>query len=243
VRQIVERAFDLSGILEIGPGPGILTSQLAQWDRKLTALELDSRMIPALAESAPYADVRQIDALHANFSALLDELPQPRGIVGNLPYYITAPLIDRIAAARNHYAKAILMIQKEVADRICALPGDGARGSISVYLQALFDIETVAKVGPEAFDPPPKVRSTVLEFRPKAAAEGASEELFRLVRLAFAQPRKTLANNLMAGLKLDRTSVAYAIESASLRPDARPHQLTELEWVTVARALSDQTTT
>jgi 16S rRNA (adenine1518-N6/adenine1519-N6)-dimethyltransferase len=231
VDLIVARASSLAGILEIGPGPGILTTHLAMWDRRLTALEVDPRMIPALAESAPYADVRLLDALQANFETFLTELPEPRGIVGNLPYYITAPLVERIANARNLFSMAILMMQKEVADRFAAPPGNADRGSISVYLQAHFEIQTLVQVPPTAFDPPPKVKSTVLEFRPKQLLEPIPDRVFKTVRAGFTQPRKTLLNNLSAVLKLDREKVARAIEETKLRPDARPHMLTLDEWV------------
>jgi 16S rRNA (adenine1518-N6/adenine1519-N6)-dimethyltransferase len=236
VEAMVERVADLGGILEIGPGPGILTTHLAAWDRRLIALEVDGRMISALKESAPYADVRHADALQTDFSELLRELPEPRGIVGNLPYYITGPLVDRVAEARASFSIAVLMMQKEVADRIAAPPLDAARGSLSVYLQALFEIEVVVQVPQTAFEPPPKVKSTVLEFRPRLGFEIA-DSVFRLVRLGFAQPRKTLANNLASGLKIDRAKVSETLEAVGLRPDARPHMLTLAEWVWVAQLL------
>jgi 16S rRNA (adenine1518-N6/adenine1519-N6)-dimethyltransferase len=204
----------------------------------LIALELDQRMVAALADSAPSAEVRRLDALHADLSEILRELPAPRAVVSNLPYYITGPLLTRIAEARAEFSVAVLMMQKEVAQRILAGPSNSARGSLSVYLQMQFEIALVAQVPAGAFVPPPKVDSTVLRFEPKPLSlEPAFEaHLFRLIRLSFAQPRKTLANNLVAGLQVPRDVAANAIEVAGLEEKIRPHDLTLNEWLALATA-------
>lgn len=232
VDSIVAAASVCKGVLEIGPGPGVLTGPLSEAAERLVALELDERMPKLLAESAPRAEVRGEDALKANLSALLEELPAPRGIVSNLPYYITGPLLGRIAEARANLDVAVLMMQKEVADRILAKPGKRERGALSVALQSQFTIERVANVPARAFLPPPKVDSTVLKLVPRLGA--LSEETLRLVRIGFAQPRKTLANNLVAGLRIGRDEAVARVEAVGLLETARPAELTEEQWAKLA---------
>lgn len=236
VEAIVERLSDFSGALEIGPGPGVLTGPLSQTMR-LVALELDPRMVESLKDSAPTADVRLQDALKSNLPALLEELPEPRAVVGNLPYYITGQLVAQIADARAHYAAAVLMMQREVADRIRAKPGDSARGSLSVYLQSLFRIDLVIQAPADAFFPPPKVDSTVLEFVPLPPDPAKDEKYFRLVRLGFGQPRKTLCNNLVAGYGVPRETAVAWLGAAGLTDNIRPHALTLEEWSALRAAI------
>lgn len=232
VEAIRLRFEGFHGLLEIGPGPGVLTSELSESVERFIALEVDRRMVAALAESAPKAEVRLADALRSDLASILAELPQPRGIVSNLPYYITGPLVTVIAEASPFWGKAVLMMQREVAARILAPPGDSDRGSLSVYLQAQFAIEKVIDVPPGAFVPPPKVSSTVLEMRPLGNVY--DPEFFRFVRAGFKQPRKTLSNNLQA-FGLDREEVGSRIEAAGLDERIRPHALTLDEWRKVAR--------
>jgi len=192
-------------------------------------------MTRALRDSAPAAQVVFGDALKEDLGALLRQLPEPRAVVSNLPYYITAPLINRIAAERAHFAKAVLMMQKEVAQRIVAREGDSARGSLSVYLQALFEIRTVALAPAKAFLPPPKVDSMVLEFRPIIGVQD-TDAFFDFVRLGFSQPRKTLANNLSPKGK---GRVMTAIEVENLSASIRPHELSLEAWRGLYRRLTD----
>lgn len=224
-----------ASVLEIGPGPGVLTSPLSVLG-PVIALEVDERMISALAESAPSADVRQIDALKANLPALLSELPEPRALVSNMPYYITGPLLGVIGAASAHYSKAILMMQKEVGVRVMAPPGSRDRGSISVYLQAKFAISKVCDAPKGAFMPPPKVDSIVLEFVP--VADPPPNELFKFVRSCFGQPRKTLANNMISGLKVTREQASGTIAAVGLKELVRPQELNQQEWIRLKSAIS-----
>lgn len=228
VNAITERLSSCSGILEIGPGPGVITSKIGKIAKKAIAIELDSGMITALAESAPEVDVRQLDALTANLSDILAELPEPRGLVSNLPYYITGPLLTRIAEARQGYLKAILMMQKEVAERVLAVPKTSARGSLSVYLQSQFEIERVISAPGGAFIPPPKVDSMVLEFRPLPVLR--SDSFFKLVRKGFTQPRKTLVNNLVSGYGKTRVEALEILERAQLAELVRPQEMTLEQW-------------
>ena len=230
VVEAISLRFDgFEGLLEIGPGPGVLTSALSVNVQRFIALELDPRMQAALRESAPSAEVRLVDALQSDLAAILSELPQPRGVVSNLPYYITGALLTHIAEARSAWDKAVLMMQREVAIRILAKAGSSERGSLSVYLQSQFEIEKVIDVPPGAFVPPPKVDSVVLEFRPKATEFPPS--FFAFVRGGFRQPRKTLANNLAAmGIANPQAELARA----NLDGKVRPHMLTLEEWIALA---------
>lgn len=239
VSAIVSSLEGCRGLLEIGPGPGVLTSPLSEAADQMIALELDPRMVEALKESAPRAEVRQTDALQADLSVILRSLSEPRGVVSNLPYYITGPLLTKIAESRGHYVKAVLMMQREVAERVLAGPKTPERGSLSVYLQLQFDIRLLARAPAGAFLPPPKVDSAVLELTPKSlpVAVEKAPALFRLIRLGFGQPRKTLVNNLVAGLHVDRTVATRAIQNAGLGEMARPQELENAAWVGLLEAV------
>lgn len=206
----------------------------------MTALELDARMIDALKESAPNADVLQADALQTDLIEILKTLPEPRGVVSNLPYYITGPLVTRIAEAKEHYSKAVLMMQKEVAERVLAGPKTSARGSFSVYLQLQFEIKLLCNAPAGAFLPPPKVDSAVLQLVPKPMAVPKEDEagLFRLIRFGFAQPRKTLINNIVAGYKVDREVAAAIVVACGFKETARPQELANEEWPLVLAELT-----
>jgi 16S rRNA (adenine1518-N6/adenine1519-N6)-dimethyltransferase len=238
VDAIVGAAGDVRSALEIGPGPGVLTSALSAKIGRVVALELDARMIALLQESAPNAEVRRANALESDLSTLLAELPAPRALVSNLPYYITGPLLTRIAEARGQFDVAVLMMQREVGQRVLAPAKTSARGSLSVYLQIQFEIRKVVQVPAGSFLPPPKVDSLVLAFTPRETGLSVDEEefFFRMLRLAFAQPRKTLANNLSAGLHVPRELALRALERSDLGEKARPQELTVEEWISLARA-------
>ena len=241
VEAIVAEFVAFRGVCEIGPGPGVLTSPISIQCAQVIALEVDTSMVGALKDSSPKADVRTIDALQADLASILCELPEPRGIVSNLPYYITGPLINRIADVRQHFEVAVLMMQREVAYRILAKPGNRDRGSLSVYLQSVFDISLVIHVPARDFMPPPKVDSTVLRFVPKPLNldEESAKFFFKTVRMGFAQPRKTLANNLMAGFHIDREQAADIVERANLEEKIRPHDLSQTEWLNVSTILRE----
>jgi 16S rRNA (adenine1518-N6/adenine1519-N6)-dimethyltransferase len=145
-----------------------------------------------------------------------------------MPYYITGPLLNVIAQASSSYKVAVLMMQKEVGQRILAPAGSSARGSLSVYLQGLFTINKVSDAPKGAFYPPPKVDSIVLEFVPLPVRP--DEKFFSFVRSCFGQPRKTLVNNLIAGQHIDRSQAAQWISSAGFIETARPQELTQDQW-------------
>lgn len=228
VDAIVAEASSCRGVLEVGPGPGVLTGPLSEVAERLVAVEIDATMPLLLAESAPRAEIVKGDALALDLGAMLDGLPVPRAVVSNMPYAITGPLLARFAEVRDRYDVAVLMMQREVADRILAKPGKRERGALSVALQSQFTITRVANVPASAFLPPPKVDSAVLRLVPRAGE--LSDEALRLVRIGFAQPRKTLVNNLVAGLRVTRDEAVRRVEALGLLETVRPAELTEEQW-------------
>lgn len=231
-RAILDACDGIAGFLEIGSGPGVLTKFLAEMGR-VVAVDVHERSRDALARVAPSAQFILGDAARLNLEGLAERLPQPRALVGNLPYSITGAMLEAAVRLAPLLRRAVLMMQREVAERVAAPPGDRRRGAISVLCAYSYVIEQVVDAPPSAFLPPPEVSSRVLRFESRGRAP--SEELARLVRSAFRHPRKTLANNLrqageMAGV------VEEALAKAGLAPSVRPHQVAEAEWL----ALSDR---
>lgn len=224
VNEIIAAAADAAGVLEIGPGKGVLTAPLTTQSQVL-ALELDADMLPILAAAAPDANVIQGDVLRADLHDILRALPEPRAVVSNLPYYITAAVVSRLCELSTLLDFAVLMMQEEVAARITAPAGDPRRGSLSVTVQRHFELSSVCKVPAGAFSPPPKVDSRVLRLHSRKRQQDPAWEA--IVRRGFSQPRKTLANCLG-----DRDLVA----AAGLSLTARPHQLREEDWNRLADA-------
>lgn len=228
VSLIAASVSEANGILEIGPGPGVLTHRLAE-SHAVTALEIDPLMERPLRELSPNIRPVIADALKTDWAALISELPQPVAIVSNMPYYITAPLLNRCADHAESICRAVVMMQKEAAERVKAKPGDSARGSLSVYLQSIFSIESAAIVPPTAFLPPPKVESEILVLIPKKE-EPLPEEFWQFVRKGFQQPRKTLANNLEGWKGSSKETVTSILSQAELDLRIRPHFLTFEQW-------------
>ena len=154
-------------------------------------------------------------------------MPQPRCIVSNMPYNITGPLLGRVAECRDLIRSAVLMMQKEVGDRILAGPGTPARGSLSVAMQLQFEVNKVCDAKAGAFLPPPKVDSVVLELVPRVEV-ASLDHVLRVVKTGFKQPRKTLANNLSK--EFDRSEIG-------LPENIRPHQLSNEDWIGLAERL------
>ena len=184
-------------VVEIGPGEGALTHGLAARYGRLVALEVDREAIAHLQRALPGLDVRETDVLEADFGALAHELgagAHGLSVVGNLPYYITSPILFALLAARRHLRRAVVMIQKEVAERIVAVPGTKAYGILSVQLQLYARPSLLFTVPPGAFRPPPKVDSAVLQLDFAGVDEPDVDEadLRRVVRTAFGQRRKML---------------------------------------------------
>jgi len=189
------------GVVEIGPGMGAITGELLARYPKLVALEVDERAIAHLKAALPALDVRHSDVLTANWGALATELGGPLVVVGNLPYYITSPILFGLLDARAHVAEATVMMQREVAERLVAVPRTKAYGILSVSFQRYTDVRLLFRVPPTVFHPRPNVESAVVRLRFRADApppSPAEDHLRAVVRMAFNQRRKTLRNALSA---------------------------------------------
>lgn len=207
-------------VLEVGPGTGALTRHLLQRsDIDLTCIELDREAATHLAETWPQLRLIEGDLLHTDLSKLHDG---PLAVIGNFPYNISTQIIFKVLDHREQVPEVVGMFQKEVADRLCAPPGSRTYGIASVLAQAWYDIEHLFIVEPEAFIPPPKVRSAVIRMQRNQVQDlGCDHAVFkRIVKAAFNQRRKTLHNALkgfpglaplpahLAGLRAERLSVA-----------------------------------
>ena len=219
-------------IVEIGPGRGALTGSLARTGAELHLVEIDRDLAAELAEryeNTPNVQVHQADALRFNFATLGNGLR----VVGNLPYNISTPLLfhllDQIEAIRDMY----FMLQKEVVDRIAASPGNKQYGRLTVMLGCHLDAQHLFDVAPDAFDPPPKVMSSVVCLLPKVAAPNVDSIAMRkIVTQAFSQRRKTLHNALKGHVSDEM------LRSVGLKPGMRAEQVAVDQWIDLVSALS-----
>ena len=234
------------GVLEIGPGIGPLTSELAQRAGKVVSIELDKSLLPVLKETmAPYPNVEIVpgDAMKLDLNALIEEKFQGlRPIVcANLPYNITTPILEKFIQTPAIETMTVL-IQKEVAQRLAAAQGDSDGGSFSLFLQYYMETEYLFDVPREKFLPAPKVTSAVLRCvrRKKPAVEVEDEAFFfKVMRGGFLLRRKTLTNSLSAALKgYDKETIQPAIEACGLRPDVRGERLTLQDFANLASHLA-----
>lgn len=234
--------------LEIGPGAGTLTRAIAAHADRMLAIEIDKRLAPLLEESLSGCDnVKLIfgDALKSDLDALVrDELNHDGDykLVANLPYYITTPLIMHVLEDSRHVDELVIMVQKEVGERLCAKPGSRTYGAVTVMVQYLATASRAFDVGRRAFTPPPDVDSTILHLvpykeRPIQAKDDAM--MRRVVKAAFSQRRKTLRNSL-ASLGVDKASIATALEKAGIDEQRRAESLSVTEFVALSDAFTDQ---
>ena len=246
-RIAAESGADKSnGVVEIGPGVGVLTRELAKRAGKVAAIELDRALLPVLAETladCPNAETVPGDVMKLDLGALVNEkldglTPM---VCANLPYNITTPVLTKLLGAKL-FANVTVMVQKEVAARICAAPGTKDYGAFSVFCQYHADCRALFDVGPGCFMPAPKVTSTVVRLTPLAAppAEVRDEgAFFAVVRAAFAQRRKTLCNALSAayGSRYSKDALRKAIAACGLEENVRGERLGLAEFAALAERL------
>ena len=234
-----------TGVLEVGPGIGPLTRQLAGRADKVVSVELDRSLLPILAETladCPNAEVVPGDILKTDIPALAGEKFQGLTPIAcaNLPYNITTPAITALIEA-GCFASITVMIQREVAQRICARPGSRDYGAFSVYCQYYTAPELLFEVPPDCFIPAPKVTSAVVRMvpRPAPAEVDDPDHFFRVVRAAFALRRKTLLNSLSAGLggQYTKETLSQAIAACSLPADVRGERLSIPQFAQLSRRL------
>ena len=226
IRKIVASlpAPDDAHVVEIGPGLGALTGLLHEQFRHFTALEVDQRAIRYLHEQLPSLDVRHQDVLATDWAALRAEHNAPLYVIGNLPYYITTPILFGLLDAHVHLEAAILMMQKEVADRLVAPPRTKTYGTLSVQTQLWSTPKLLFKVSPNVFFPKPGVDSAIVRLTfDVAPPDMARETVSTVVRAAFNQRRKTLHNSLGAWTR--ERGIRLPESWAKLRADAVPPDL------------------
>lgn len=241
VDEIVAAAELTAGepVLEIGPGIGTLTQGLAQSGAAVTAVELDRRLLEVLDTTlAQYNNVRVIhgDVLKVNIPEIMNH--KPFKVVANLPYYITTPIIMSLLEMKLPIERLVVMVQREVAERMVAQPGTKAYGALSVAVQYYTEPSIVMDVPPRAFMPAPGVTSAVIccRLREKPPVEVADEKLFfRVVKAAFAQRRKTFSNT-MKTTGLDKETIASVLAKANIDGVRRGETFSLQELADVANA-------
>ncbi len=231
IQRIVAALGDCSArtVVEIGPGKGAITRVLADRAQHVLAIELDAELAARLrSELSPErVSIVNLDVLRFDFDATAGWVGERLTVVGNLPYYITSPILLKLAASHAVLDSAILMVQREVADRVAAAPGSRDYGLLSVTTQLYGFIEPLFTLPPSAFSPQPEVHSTVFRWRfaPRFTALGVEHAPFlAFLRQAFAQKRKTLANNLRAA-GLSSAQVDQALSAVGIDQKARSEAL------------------
>lgn len=251
LRNIVSYAnlSEESGAIEIGPGIGALTEHLARNCKKVVAFEIDGRLLPVLEDTlSPYSNVKVIhsDILKADVAKVIEE--EMQGIkdimvVANLPYYVTTPILMKLLHDRLPIRGLVVMMQKEVADRITAKPGTKNYGSLSIAVQYYATAEVVMTVPKTVFMPQPNVDSAVirLTMRNMPPIQVIDEDfLFIVARASFAQRRKTILNNLQSGLpsgKEKKQQIVDALNQCGIEPTRRGEALTIEEFGKLSDAL------
>ena len=233
------------GVIEVGPGIGVLTWELSQVAQKVCAIELDSRLFPVLEETLTGRDNVKIipgDVMKLDLNQLIRQEfgGGPVCVCANLPYYITSPVILRLLEEGLPLTSITVMVQKEAAQRLCAAPGERECGAVSVAVHYRSQPKLLFQVGRGSFLPPPKVDSAVLrlDLRQEPPVSVADEDwFFRVSRAAFAQRRKTAANALSATLGLPKPQVEQALAAAGAAENVRAERLTLEQLAALANAL------
>lgn len=240
-----------TGVIEIGPGIGALTEQLARRAKKVIAFEIDQRLLPILADTlSPYSNVSVIhqDILKADVQQVISEQladVEDIMVVANLPYYVTTPIIMKLLTDRLPIRGMVVMLQKEVAERMAAKPGTKDYGSLTIAVQYYTHAETVMHVPRTVFVPKPNVDSAVIRLlkREQPAVAVSNEDFFfTVVRASFGQRRKTILNNLMSHLpngKQKKEQIEKALEGARIDPKRRGETLTIAEFAILSERLYD----
>lgn len=231
-------------IVEIGPGLGTLTRELAKRARHVIAVEKDKKLTPVLAETlADYANVQLVfqDALEVDWEDRLREHAPPYKVVANLPYYVTTPLLFGFLESRVHFSRLVFLVQQEVAKRMQAKADTPEYGALSLAVEYHALVKVKAVIPPRAFFPPPRVSSAVVELQVRECPEahfGLKDErlLFELIRAAFGQRRKTLANSLTAA-GFSREQVLEALNICRIPPATRGEKLDLLAFVALAETI------
>ena len=235
IKKIIEAAelkpTDI--VLEIGPGVGNLTIELAKKAQKIIAIEKDVKMVEILKETLK--DYKNIEIIQNDI--LKDQIPKIHKIVANLPFYLTAPVIRKfLESAENKPRQMVLVVQKEVGQRICAKPPKANLLAVSVQFYA--NPEIISYIPKECFWPCPKVDSAIIKITPallRLQRAGLCKLFFRIVKAGFSHPRKQLINNLSHGLNIDREEIKNWLLENNIQPIQRAETLTVENWILLTK--------
>lgn len=221
-------------VLEIGPGLGTLTSELLRRAGRVVAVEFDAELARKLPGQFPGKDLTVANEDILQFD--LDSLPVGYKVVANVPYYITSKIIEKLMTAKNKPSTVVILIQKEVAERVAAVPGDMSILAVSaqVFARARLGVE----VPREYFTPPPKVDSQVVILETLATPLVAPEDekaFFRVVKAGFSAKRKKLRSSIAAGLAISKPAAEELLRHANINPELRAEDLAIEEWLCLAR--------
>ncbi|MCX8053987.1 MAG: 16S rRNA (adenine(1518)-N(6)/adenine(1519)-N(6))-dimethyltransferase RsmA [Armatimonadetes bacterium] len=253
-RNVLNRILEVSGVgpdvsvLEVGPGLGVVTREICNSGARVTCVEIDTSLVRVLRDVL--ADAGGVEIVTADFLRIdLSRFLAERGggkwiVVGNLPYYITTPIVTLLLDAKQCFSKMVLMVQKEVAERFRAKPATSDYGSLTVFLEYHCEMESVMRVSRNAFYPAPEVDSELvkLKVREKPPVDVADERLFfRIVRAAFGKRRKTLLNALSSSGELGwgKSEALAALSQAGIDPARRGETLSIEEFACLANAGKD----
>lgn len=234
------------GVLEIGPGIGVLTAELGKLAEKVVSIELDERLRPVLAETlAEYDNIEVVfgDAMKLDLKSIINEKFDGKkvSVCANLPYYITSPIIMNLLESRLPFSSITVMVQKEAAERICAKVGSRESGAVTVAVRYYCEPEVLFNVSRGSFMPAPNVDSAVIRLKvlEKPDVEVTDEKLFfKMVRAAFEQRRKTFQNSVSAGLSLPKEIVKAALLKCGVDENIRVEKMTMSELAAVSNFLS-----
>lgn len=235
-----------SGVLEVGPGIGVLTSELAKRFKKVVSVEIDKKLIPILKETVgEYPNIKIInqDILKLDLEKLLqDEFSDCKqvNICANLPYYITSEIIMYLLESNPGFSSLTVMVQKEAAERICALPGTRNSGAISLAVRYYGYPQVLFNVGRGSFVPTPNVDSSVIKINmsnTNAQKVNNKKMFFKVVRAAFSQRRKNILNSIGAGLKISKENLKSVLEKINIDSTKRAEQLKMEDFINISNNL------
>ncbi len=239
-------ADEKTGVLEIGPGIGVLTRALSLRAKRVVAVELDERLRPILQKTLSDLENTEVvfgDAMKLDLSALIAEKfadCECVAVCANLPYYITSPIIMQLLESRLPIDNITVMVQKEAAERLCAEVSSREAGAVTVAVEYYAESEILFHVGRDSFMPPPKVDSAVIKLTVRSTPKyevSDEKRFFSLVKACFAQRRKTLLNTVSSTLKISKDDLAACLEEMGLRPDIRAEKLKMEELCTLSNLL------
>jgi len=222
-------------VLEVGPGLGVLTQELAEKAKRVVAVEKDPKMVAMLKETLK--DYKNIEIIQENILKLQNQIPKHYKIVANLPFYLTAPVIRQfLESAEDRPQQMILIVQKEVGQRICSkVP---RMNLLAVSVQVYAKVEIIDYISKKSFWPQPKVDAAIIKITPlKRLLRPGLNKFFLIVKAGFSQPRKQLINNLSKSLKLSRARVKEWLKKNSIQPTQRAETLTVKDWIKLTKSI------